>query len=78
MRGRFSGINLVEPTILKVLKISGIPMSTLAINYRVNESAGRTVNLNVIKNNLKFLVKNKKISEKFDREREIVYYRLVL
>jgi hypothetical protein len=76
MVGRVPRQDFVEPMILKILKISTIPMSTLAINFRVNERAGRTINLNDIKNNLMFLVKNKRISEKLDEENGIVYYKL--
>jgi len=68
--------DFVEPMILKILKISEIPMSILAINFRVNERAGRTVNLNDIKNNLTFLVDHKKISQKLDKGNGVVYYKL--
>ena len=78
MRGRTAGHDFVEPMILKILKESRVPMSTLAVNYRVNESAGRTVNLNVIKNHLTFLVKNKKVSERLDKGNGVVYYRLIM
>lgn len=78
MRGRASSIDFIEPMILKVLKVSEIPMSTLSVNYRVNESARRTINLNVIKNNLTFLVKKRKISEKLDKANGVVYYKLIL
>jgi hypothetical protein len=71
-------MDFVEPMILKILKISEIPMSTLSINYRVNERAGKTINLNVVKSNLTFLVNNKKISEKLDEKNGVVYYKLIL
>lgn len=77
MAGR-PGFDFVEPMILKVLKVSEIPMSILSINYRVNEDAGKTINLNVIKNLLTFLVEKNKISEKMDRRNGVVYYKLVL
>ena len=77
MRGRVPVHDFVEPLILKILKVSKIPMSTLAVNYRVNERAGRTVNLNVVKNNLTFLVKKEKISGKLDEENGVVYYKLI-
>ena len=76
MRGISSGHDFVEPMILKILKESGVSMSTLAINYKVNEAAGRTINLNVIKNRLIFLVKNKKIFESLDKENDVTYYKL--
>ena len=75
MRGRTSGHDFVEPMILKILKESRVPMSTLAINYRVNETAGKTINLNVIRNHLIFLVENKKISESHDKETDVTYYK---
>jgi len=77
MSGR-PGFDFVEPMILKVLKISQIPMSILSINYRVNEGAGRTINLNVIKNRLTFLVEKNRISEKMDRKNGVTYYKLIL
>ena len=77
MVGRAPRQDFVEPMILNILKVSEIPMSTLAINFRVNERAGRTVNLNVIKTNLTFLVDNKKISEKLDKGNGVVYYTLI-
>lgn len=78
MRARGSDYNFVEPMILKVLKESKTSMSTLAINYRVNEAAGRTVNLNVIRNHLIFLVKNRKVLESLDEENDVLYYKLIL
>jgi repressor of nif and glnA expression len=78
MAGRVPRQDFVEPMILKILKVSEIPMSTLSINYRVNERAGKTINLNVIKNNLTFLVDHKKISEKLDRGNGVLYYKLIL
>jgi repressor of nif and glnA expression len=78
MRGRVPSDDFVEPMILKILKESRVSMSTLAINYKVNEAAGRTINLNVIRNHLIFLVKNKKILENLDKENDVTYYKLVL
>jgi repressor of nif and glnA expression len=78
MRGRVPSHDFVEPMILKILKESRVSMSALAINYRVNEAAGRTINLNVIRNHLIFLVKNKKIFERFDKENDVTYYKLIL
>lgn len=76
MTGRLPAQDFVEPMILRILRLSEIPMSTLAINYRVNERIGRTINLNVIKNNLTFLVGHKKISGKLDKKNGIVYYKI--
>ena len=78
MRGRLPSHDFVEPMILNILKESGVSMSTLAINYKVNEAAGRAVNLNVIRNHLIFLVKNKKIFESLDKENDVTYYKLIL
>jgi len=75
MPGRSSGYNFVEPTILRILQNSRVSLSTLAISYHVNETIGRTINLNVIKKNLMFLVNHKKISEKLDPN-GVTYYRL--
>ncbi len=77
MRGRALNHDFVEPMILKILKESKAPMSTLAINYRVNETAGRTINLNVIRNHLIFLVKNKKVIENLNNENDVTYYKLL-
>jgi len=78
MRGVASGFDFVDPMILKILRESRVSMSTLAINYRVNETTGRTINLNVIRNHLIFLVKDKKISESFNKQNGITYYKLIL
>lgn len=78
MRGRTSGMDFVDPMILKILRESKISMSTLAINYRINEQVGKTVNLNVIRNHLIFLVRDKKISESVNRQSGIAYYKQVL
>jgi len=76
--GRISGTDFVEPMILQILKNSLIPMSTLAINYWVNENCGKIINLNVIKNNLAFLVDHKKISQKMNSENRVSYYNFIL
>ena len=70
-------MDFVEPSILKILKVSEIPMTTLSINYRVNEKFGKGIGLNVIKSNLRFLVNHKKISEKIDKSNGIIYYKLI-
>lgn len=75
MRGRAPSKDFVELMILKLLKEARSSMSALAINYRVNEAAGRIVNLNVIRDNLIFLVKNKKILESLDKENDMTYYK---
>jgi hypothetical protein len=70
-------IGFVEPMILKILKMSEVPMTTLSINYHVNERTGKTINLKVIKSSLASLVSSKKISEGIDDESGVAYYRLV-
>lgn len=77
MAGRLSGYNFVEPTILKILQDSSIALSTLAISYHVNATIGRTINLNVIKKNLTFLVAHRKISEKLEAN-GVTYYKQIL
>ncbi|HLC39332.1 MAG TPA: hypothetical protein VJJ76_00425 [archaeon] len=77
MSGRLSGYNFVEPTILRILTDSTISLSLLAISYHVNASIGRTINLNVVKKNLTFLVSHKKISEKMEAN-GVTYYKLIL
>ena len=77
MRGRASGHDFVAPIIMKILKESKSPMSMLGINYRVNNDAGRTINLNVIRDHLLFLLKSKKISENMNRENGVTYYKLI-
>ena len=77
MSGWLPGHDFVEPMILNILKVSEIPMSILSINYRVNEGAGRVVNLNIIKQRLMFLMEKKKISEKLDKKNGVVYYKLI-
>jgi len=75
-KGTFSYKDLVDPMILKILKISNIPMTTLSISYHVNQRTRKTINLKVIKSTLTFLVNNNKISEKIDKENGIGYYKL--
>lgn len=77
MRGRNSGYDFLDPLILKILKESSMPMSTLGVNYRVNENVGRTINLNVIRNHLLFLKKSRKISENINKKNGVVYYKLL-
>ena len=77
MRGRVPSHDFVEPMILNILKESRVFMSALAINYRVNEAAGKTINLNAIRNHLTLLVKNKKIFESLDKENDVIYYKLI-
>jgi hypothetical protein len=78
MRERVSGYNFVDPLILKILRESKVSMSTLGINFRVNEAVGKTINLKIIRDHLLFLVKDKKISESLDELNSVVYYKLIV
>ena len=78
MREISSDHDFVKPMILRILKSSTGSMSTLAINYKVNEASRKTINLNVIKNCLIFLMKNKKIFESFNKENGCRYYELIV
>jgi hypothetical protein len=73
-----TGHDFIDPAILKILKESIGPMSTLGVNYRINEIAGKVINLNVIRNHLLFLVKSRKISERLDNENGVTYYTLLV
>ncbi len=76
-KGKVPYMDFVEPLILKILKMSEMPMTVLSINYHVNERVGKMINLKVIKNSLTFLVDNKKISERIDKENGIAYFKLI-
>lgn len=78
MKRRISNYEFVNPLILKILRESKVSMTTLAINYRVNQSVGKTVNLRIIKDHLIFLVKNKQISESLDKLNDITYYKMIV
>ncbi len=71
---RTSHYDFVDPLILKIVGESNCPMTTLAINYRVNQSVGKTINLKIIKDHLTFLVNTQKISKSVDSESDIAHY----
>jgi len=73
-----SNYDFVGPMILKILKVSDIPLTTLAVSFMVNQGMGKIVNMNVIKNHLKFLTENNKISRKLDKGNGILYYKMIL
>ena len=75
--GRNSGYDFVDPLILKILRDSKGPMTTLGINYRVNQSVGRTVNLKIIRDHLIFLAKKGKISKILDKDNSVIYYKII-
>ena len=77
-KGAVPRIEFVEPMILKILKMSEMPMTVLSINYHINERVGKMINLKVIKNSLTFLVNDKKISERIDKENGIAYFKLTV
>ena len=75
MRGRKSNNYFyLEPEILKILKTSNVPMSALGINFRLNNSLGKILDLNTIKSHLEELVDNNKILE-LEKD-EILHYKL--
>ena len=78
MKRRSSGHDFMDPMVLKILRETRTRLSILGINYLINGIVGRTINLNVVKNHLLFLVKDKKISENVNKESGIAYYRLIL
>lgn len=75
MRGRKSNNYFyLEPEILKILKTSNVPMSALGINFRLNNSLGKIIDLNTIKSHLDELVDNNKILEM--EKDEILHYKI--
>jgi len=78
MRRSSSNYDFVDPMILNILKKSDIPLTALAVSFMVNKNMGKIVNMNVIKNHLKFLRENNKISQKLDEGNGIAYYNLIL
>jgi hypothetical protein len=76
MRGRASGHDFVDPIMLKILQESKVPLSVLGMNYMVNQTVGKTINLGIVKTHLTMLVKDKKISESFDKDKGITFYKL--
>jgi len=63
--------------ILRILEDAKSPLSTLGVNYMINEAAGRMINLNTVKESLVSLVKSKKVSERLDDENGVTYYKLL-
>ena len=75
MRGRKSNNYFyLEPEILKILKSSDVPMSALGINFRLNNSLGKILDLNTIKSHLDELVSNNKIME-IEKD-DILHYKI--
>jgi len=70
------GHEAVDPVILNILKGSDIPLPTLGINYMVNKVLGKTITLNVVKNQLESLLDRKKVSRSID-ENGVAYYKLI-
>lgn len=77
MKRKPSGYDFVDPMVLKILREAKTPLSLLGINYLINGIVERTINLNIIKNHLIFLVKEKKVSERFNGKNGVTYYELV-
>ena len=76
-KGAFN-CDFVDPLILKILRESNGPMTTLAINYMVNQSFGGEVNSRIIKRHLAFLVDAEKISKSLNKLNDIAHYELVI
>jgi repressor of nif and glnA expression len=75
VRGRKSNNYFyLEPEILKILKTSNVPISALGINFRLNNSLGKIIDLNTIKSHLGELVENNKILE-IEKD-EILHYKI--
>jgi len=75
VRGRKSNNYFyLEPEIMKILKTSNVPMSALGINFRLNNSLGKIIDLNTIKSHLDELVDNNKIFE-IEKD-EILHYKI--
>jgi len=70
--------DFVEPLILDILKKSTGSMTILGINYVVNQSVGKTIDMKIIKNNLTSLTKKQKISSAFNEENKITYYDITI
>jgi len=78
MKKGTSNHDFVDPLILRILGESNGPMTTLAINYMVNQSFGREVNSRIIKKHLTFLVDVEKISKSLSKLNDITYYKLIV
>jgi repressor of nif and glnA expression len=61
--------------IIDILEKSEAPMQTLGISFKINEIAGRIINLNAVKNHLETLVEKKKLVKSISKD-EIVFYGL--
>ena len=71
------GSDAIRDMILRILEDAKSPLSTLGVNYMINEAAGRMINLNTVKESLVSLVKSKKVSERLDDENGVTYYKLL-
>ena len=69
--------DFIDPMILKILGESKVPMAALAINYMMNQSFGKEVNLRIIKKHLTFLVRDDKISKDSTNMHSVTYYKIV-
>ena len=68
MRGRSNDYYFIDPMIMEILEKSKISVQALNINFKINESSGKIINLNAIKSHLENLVQNNKISKKVKGE----------
>lgn len=73
MRGRGVDYISLDSMILNILKEAEMPMKPLGVSFKVNEKAGKIINLNVIKSHLDSLVTKKKVIMKVKRDESVHY-----
>ncbi|HKZ45126.1 MAG TPA: hypothetical protein VJ343_00300 [archaeon] len=73
MRGRGVDYISLDSMILNILKEAEVPMKPLGVSFKVNEKAGKIINLNVIKSHLDGLVTKKKVIMKVKRDESVHY-----
>jgi len=78
MKKGTSNHDFVNPLILKILRESNGPMTTLAITYMVNQCFGREVNSRIIKKHLTFLLDIEKIAKSLNKLNNVTYYKLIV
>lgn len=76
MPKREMNYDFINPLILKILGDSEEPMAALAINYMVNQSFNKEINLRIIKKHLEFLVGDKKVSKSSNNLHSVEYYKI--
>lgn len=76
MRGRGVDYISLDSIILNILREAQVPMRPLGVSFKVNEKAGRIINLNVIKSHLDGLVNKKKVLKKVKKIDDSTHYRI--